>query len=375
MGYTQGELALSEFHDDESFFGMMYWKLVAIILTGWLVAMAVSNGWHLLIDWWQVPLTMAFGSFVAGFSAEGGGAVAFPVFTKILGIEPNEARQFSLLIQSVGMSTASFVIVYRKTPFYAFAILPAVAGGAVGQALSFSMGWIISGVHLKWLFSITGAALGAALLLQHHSGVERKDWVDEKTGRPLLFCSGLIGGFLAINIGCGADIIAFILLTLILGSTEKKATPTTVIIMALNSIIGVVIISLTGELSGWAVSAWKTAIPVVIFGAPLGAFMAARAENAVILYALVAFIGIELASTILIVPLQSWVIPVAVAINACMCGIVAWKYCRQNIFRKPPENEQNQDSRHRCNRHGFETDHSRPAALPIVRSSSDTGQK
>lgn len=307
----------------------MYWKMVMIIIVGWFALMAFSNGWHLFIDWWEVPLTMAFGSFVAGFSAEGGGAVAFPVFTKVLHIAPEEARQFSLLIQSVGMTMASLVIVSRKTAYHSFAILPAVAGGAIGQLVSTLMNWFVPGPHLKWLFSIHIAALGMALLLQHFSGIERREEVDEKIGAPLLFWTGLIGGFLTINIGCGADMVAFIMLTLLLSSTEKKATPTTVIIMALNSVIGVIIISLTGQWSAWAVSAWQTAIPVVIFGAPLGAFLASKVENPVIFYALLSFIGIEVLSTILLVPMQGWVIPVFVAAVGLMCSVVAWKYKRQ----------------------------------------------
>ncbi len=50
---------------------------------------------------------MVFGSFVAGSTAAGGGAVSFPVFTKLLHIPADEARTFGLLIQSVGMTMAS----------------------------------------------------------------------------------------------------------------------------------------------------------------------------------------------------------------------------------------------------------------------------
>lgn len=308
---------------------MMYWKIVIVILAGWLLAMTVSDNWHLFRELWEVPVTLAFGSFVAGFSAEGSGAVAFPVFTKILHVPPEAARQFSLLTQSVGMSMASLVILLRKTPFYSFAILPAVLGGAIGQAITAGMNWFVPGAHLKWLFTIHIAALGLALLLKHFSGMDRRERVDEKTGCPFLFWSGLIGGFLTINIGCGADMVAFIILVLLLSSTEKKATPTTVIIMALNSIIGVAIVSLTGQWSAWAVSAWQTAIPVVIFGAPLGAYLASKAGNPVIFYALLSFIAIEVLSTIWLVPMSGWVIPVFVMAAGLMCGLVAWKYRRQ----------------------------------------------
>ena len=54
-----------------------------------------------------MSLTMCLGSFIAGATSEGGGAIAYPVMT--LGpwkIAPLIARDFSLMIQSVGMIAA-----------------------------------------------------------------------------------------------------------------------------------------------------------------------------------------------------------------------------------------------------------------------------
>ncbi|MDJ0901719.1 MAG: hypothetical protein QNJ55_23255 [Xenococcus sp. MO_188.B8] len=64
-----------------------------------------------LLDNWQVALTMVFGSEIAGETSVGGGAVAFPVFTKVLHIAPQDAKLFSLAIQSVGMTAASVAII------------------------------------------------------------------------------------------------------------------------------------------------------------------------------------------------------------------------------------------------------------------------
>ena len=47
-------------------------------------------------------------------TSEGGGAVAFPVMTLALSIEPTVARDFSMMIQSVGMSAASFTILFMR---------------------------------------------------------------------------------------------------------------------------------------------------------------------------------------------------------------------------------------------------------------------
>ena len=47
---------------------------------------------------------MILGATVGGMTSEGGGAVAFPVMTLALGIQPAVARDFSLMIQSCGKS-------------------------------------------------------------------------------------------------------------------------------------------------------------------------------------------------------------------------------------------------------------------------------
>ena len=61
-----------------------------------------------------MSITMIFGAMVAGMTSEGGGAVAFPVMTLALHISPAVARDFSLGIQSCGMSAAAFTIFWMK---------------------------------------------------------------------------------------------------------------------------------------------------------------------------------------------------------------------------------------------------------------------
>ncbi len=301
----------------------MYFKTAIALLLIWLATITFFNEWYLLIKLWEIPLIMSLGSFVAGISAEGGGAVAFPIFTKVLHILPTDAKQFSLLIQSVGMTMASLFIVYRKIPFHSFAILPAVLGGILGQLIPFILGWFMISSDLKWLFTIHIAALAIALIIKQFTLIKSIDHLNSKKGIPILFFAGIIGGFLTINIGSGADLIAFIMLTLVLNSTEKKATPTTVIIMALSSVTGVIITSTLGDhWSTWALNAWKTAIPIVIFGAPLGAYLASLISNSLIIKVLIALITVEVISTIWLVPRPNWVIPTFMCILCTMCVLI-----------------------------------------------------
>jgi hypothetical protein len=65
-------------------------------------------------DKYVMSITMIFGAMVAGMTSEGGGAVAFPVMTLALHISPSVARDFSLMIQSCGMSAAAFTIFWMR---------------------------------------------------------------------------------------------------------------------------------------------------------------------------------------------------------------------------------------------------------------------
>ena len=85
-------------------------------------------------------ITMVFGSLIAGATSVGGGAVAFPVMTLALGVTPPVARDFSLMIQTIGMVSASFTILYQQIKVDWQAIVWCTLGGLVG--CPFSLGLI-----------------------------------------------------------------------------------------------------------------------------------------------------------------------------------------------------------------------------------------
>src|SRR6202042_2293697 len=99
-----------------------------------------SHAIHHLFTDWQVALTMVWGSLVGGGTSEGGGAIAFPIFTKLLHIAPYDARNFSLAIQSVGMGAASLSILYLRVPIERRALLYAGVPGIAG--VIFGARWI-----------------------------------------------------------------------------------------------------------------------------------------------------------------------------------------------------------------------------------------
>ena len=164
------------------------WGLSATATAAWAAAVAVSGTWGRVLDNWESALTMLFGSFLAGSSPEGGGAVAFPVFTKVLDVPGAVARTFGLSIQAVGMTMAVAAIVLYRRPIertaLAVAVPTAIAGFGVGLMAfantstafwpaTFAAGWV------KATFSIvlaTTSILMMRRLRRHETSADQVPW-------------------------------------------------------------------------------------------------------------------------------------------------------------------------------------------------------
>ncbi|CAK5081520.1 unnamed protein product [Meloidogyne enterolobii] len=86
-----------------------------------------------------MPLTMVVGSIIAGMTSEGGGAVAFPVMIFILHTKPHTARDFSIMIQAIGMTMAFFVIIFMRIQIEWRAIIFGTIGAIPGALIGFTL--------------------------------------------------------------------------------------------------------------------------------------------------------------------------------------------------------------------------------------------
>jgi uncharacterized membrane protein YfcA len=223
-----------------------------------------------------MALTMAAGSFVAGASSEGGGAVAFPVMTLLFHIPPETARNFSLAIQSVGMSAAAYVIIRRRVPVEWRYLGWAAIGGAFGMVLgTLYVVPHVSPAYAKMLFVSFWLSFACVLFFVNEFRWRAvRSELSELTpfDRALLVVVGMLGGVLSAIVGSGIDILTFSFVTLRYRLSEKVATPTSVILMASNSLVGLGLHGLILRDFGAAETAyWIACIPVVVIGAPLGA--------------------------------------------------------------------------------------------------------
>ncbi|KAL6726683.1 hypothetical protein Aduo_008628 [Ancylostoma duodenale] len=270
-----------------------YRKYVAVLIP--LVVMQ-SFWWLTAIryDWlslytthWQLPAIMLLGSTVAGMTSEGGGAVAFPVMTLGLKIAPNVARDFSLIVQAIGMSCALFVIIFMNVQIEKRAVIFGTIGSIPGFVVgSLLVDPLLTPPQKKMLFVSIWSSFAIALWMLNTQAHRKTYFIipEFKLWKALvLICTGFVGGIFTAFTGSGVDICIFSIVTLLFRVTEKTATPTTIVLMGLNSVIGVYYRSVwEGHISPLALDYIKCTVPVAVTLAPVGSFLGSHFHRKVL---------------------------------------------------------------------------------------------
>ncbi len=255
--------------------------------------------------------TMALGSFVAGATSQGGGAVAFPAMTLAFGVEPKPARDFALMIQSAGMSSAAIAIWVHRIPVERRALIFGSIGGALGVWVG--LAWLqhfFAADPTKIFFVSLWLAFGVALLLinrnTRQARLEHLGDVCRLRTNLWLFLAGVAGGMLSGLLGSGLDILVFAVLVLGFRVCEKVATPTSVILMAGNSLIGFLLrlAGVGGEIQQSTWEFWWVCVPIVVLGAPCGAKFIAKRGRKFLIGLLLVVIALQFVAAILLIPID-----------------------------------------------------------------------
>lgn len=277
---------------------------------------------------------MVFGSFIAGATSEGGGAIAFPVFTKILHIAPIDAKVFSLAIQSVGMMAASLTIIVMRVPVEWRVIIWASIGGFLGViAGSILITPLLSAPLIKMLFTAMVASFALALVLINWKPRFYNNNMPIMTNleKIIFLVTGFFGGAMTGLVGTGIDIICFSVMVLLFRLPEKISTPTSVILMAINAWVGFALHLIVLEgFNNKVENYWLAAVPVVVVGAPLGAYFCTRLNNRTIATVVIGLISIEMISSLYLIPLTSEIL----AISLLVFILFLYFYYRISVSRK-----------------------------------------
>ena len=222
---------------------------------------------------------MMAGSYAAGSTPMGGGTVGFPILVLLFEQPAELGRDFSFAVQAVGMTSASIFILARRQPL-AWALLKgAILGATIGVPLGiFLVAPLIPGLWIKLIFAVVWGSFGILHLwrIGEIAGHEGMTDFDEHWDKRLGLAIGLIAGATFVSTsGVGIDMVLYTILVLVCRADLKIAIPSSVIIMAYSSVIGILTkMAFTGVQPG-VLGNWLAAAPVVALGAPLGAFVVA----------------------------------------------------------------------------------------------------
>lgn len=275
-----------------------------------------GDRWHLFIDNWFMSVTMVFGAFIAGATSEGGGAVAFPVMTLLFKIQPKIAKDFSLIIQAVGMMSAAITILFKKIPVEKNAIIWASIGGVFGSYVGITkLAPSLPPAFVKIFFLSLWMSFAFALVLVHRvSNLKSHSVIPNFSNKhiPTLVIIGFFGGMISGLTGSGLDLLTFSFIVLFFHINEKVATPTSVVLMGVNALIGSIINIGTGLLNfdspAW--NYWWVCVPICVLFAPLGALFIAGKSRMLIVSFLVLSIFVQYIAGLSIIPAftqQPWI--------------------------------------------------------------------
>jgi uncharacterized membrane protein YfcA len=259
----------------------LYFAFLILVLVGWIWFTWNIDLRLLYANNWPAALTMMFGAFIAGASPEGSAAIAYPVFTLLLEIPPDVARNFAFAIQSIGMTSASLLILGMRIKVEWNYIKYVTLGGVLGLVFgTYYVVPLISPVLAKLFFVSLWLSFGIALWLENrrpHREVFDQIPAMTRHDQFRLAAFGVIGGVISSIFGTGINIFTFCLMTIYYRVNEKVATPSSVIIMTIETILGFFLhAQILKDFSPHSFELWLACVPVVVFFAPLGAFVISK---------------------------------------------------------------------------------------------------
>lgn len=259
------------------------WPFALWLLVFYAVWTAIILGgglWETVGAHWPIAAAMAVGSYFAGSTPMGGGTIGFPVLVLVFDEPATLGRNFSLAVQSIGMVSASIFLLSRRRPMewtlLRFGAVGALVGTPLGAAL---IAPHVGDLSVKLLFSVVWASFGLMHFVKLREIASRRGIspISYALDRELGLLLGVTGGVLAAITGVGTDMLLYVALVLLYRADLKIAIPTSVVLMAFTSVVGIVSnVALAAAAPGsFAVEPevfgnWLAAAPVVAVGAPFG---------------------------------------------------------------------------------------------------------
>jgi uncharacterized protein len=255
----------------------IFFLWLAAFYATWFPIVVFGHHWQLVLHHYGIAVAMAFGSYFAGSTPMGGGTIGFPILVLLFHQPATLGRDFSFAIQSIGMTSASiFILCRRQSLEWVF-----LRWGLLGTLISTPPGVLfvaplIPELVIKVFFAIIWASFGVLHLYRtgaicaNVGETPAAHAFDRKAG----FAVGLFSGaFVSSITGVGIDMILYAVMVLLMRVDLKVAIPSSVIIMAFTSIVGILTKIVSGTVHPEVFGNWLAAAPIVAVGAPFGAYI------------------------------------------------------------------------------------------------------
>jgi uncharacterized membrane protein YfcA len=262
----------------------------------WLFVMIRGDYWGQVFAYWPGTIGMAFGSFVAGSTPLGGGVVAFPLAVLIFKLTPAESRDVSVLVQTIGMNGAAYLLyISKRELLHAPSIIFNVVFGTIGILLALAHPASPYVVNLLY----TLVVLEFAIVYFYTNQFVRSRKPGTASNQPptaaslgsapaasnmfmhvTMSISAVAGGILTGNMGSGSDIATYAYGIYIWNwlqpgkaESDNVFTASSVVVMGVLSAVVAIVRVLDGAIGENALFCWGSMVIVVVVGAPLGSLV------------------------------------------------------------------------------------------------------
>ena len=254
----------------------------------WLAIVVAGDLWDTILEHWAIAVAMAVGSYMAGSTPMGGGTVGFPILVLAFDLPATLGRDFSFAVQAIGMTSATIFILANRQPLEWVILRWAMVGALIGTP--FGILFVASHVPelaIKVVFAIVWASFGVLHLRRTEDicANEGETPAAHRFDRRVGFGVGLLAGAsVAAITGVGIDMMLYAAMVLLMRADLKVAIPSSVIIMAFVSVVGIAFKALVTGVEPGVFENWIAAAPVVALGAPFGAYIVAKIGRKPTLY-------------------------------------------------------------------------------------------
>jgi hypothetical protein len=217
----------------------------------------------------------------------------------------------------------------------------ALLGVTIGVPLGiFVVAPFVSALWIKLVFATVWGSFGLLHLwrigeIAGHTGMTD---FDERWDRRVGITIGLAAGATLVAVsGVGVDMVLYTVLVLLCRTDLKIAIPTSVLIMAYASVVGLTTKVLCTGVQQGVYANWLAAAPIVALGAPLGAFVVEKVgRKPTLLVVAVLCVG-QLAWTLHDERTTLGAIGIAVtlaAVGLCLCGFEGLRLWGARLVRR-----------------------------------------